>query len=543
MGSVLLGILASLIQLAVMVGIVVLIVKAVGGRRKTSTESVGVLIRRVFVYTLMLSMLLLLGIGIGGLIEAALPNSGEITDSSTDAALSIAFVIVALPVYAGLCVYTARRLQTDSNEQSSTGWAFYLTVALIGSLIAAMALVGSALSEVAGGEAPERTTIINATIWIAVWVAHWMVSQRFEPRNSQLHLLAGSSIGLIWASVGALATAIAVLSTIYDELFATSLTGNDLSDLLRPAAVLAVGLPTWWWYWARHSRGAARTSLWHAYVLLVGVMGGVVTVIVGGGILVFSVLDWFLGDVSTSAAAHFDTVPGAVAALFVGSAVWAYHAHVLGDRESRVRDEIGRVYDYLLSAAGLLVATSGVAVLLGAALKSLSSQGSVATSDGDILPTALTLLVVGVPLWWRYWSTIQRYRRSDPKGELTSITRRIYIVGLFGIAAIVAVISLIVIVFIVVEDVLDGAVGWITVSDTAIAIALLITAGAIAWYHFVVFREDREALGPDAHIDEVPEDEQLVLPGDLEEAVAALMADGIDTVTIAKVPGGYYVSG
>lgn len=272
-------------------------------------------------------------------------------------------------------------------------------------------------------------------------------------------------------------------------------------------------------------------------------MGGVVTVIVGGGILVFSVLDWFLGDVSTSAAAHFDTVPGAVAALFVGSAVWAYHAHVLGDRESRVRDEIGRVYDYLLSAAGLLVATSGVAVLLGAALKSLSSQGSVATSDGDILPTALTLLVVGVPLWWRYWSTIQRYRRSDPKGELTSITRRIYIVGLFGIAAIVAVISLIVIVFIVVEDVLDGAVGWITVSDTAIAIALLITAGAIAWYHFVVFREDREALGPDAHIDEVPEDEQLVLPGDLEEAVAALMADGIDTVTIAKVPGGYYVSG
>jgi hypothetical protein len=100
--------------------------------------------------------------------------------------------------------------------------------------------------------------------------------------------------------------------------------------------------------------------------------------------------------------------------------------------------------------------------------------------------------LIGVPLWWRYWSTIQRYRRSDPAAELHSIPRRIYLLGSFGIAAIVAVVSLIVIVFIVVEDALDGTFGTNTLDSTAIAMALLVTAGALALYHLSVFREDRE---------------------------------------------------
>jgi hypothetical protein len=213
MGGLLIGILATLIQIGVMVGIVVLIVKAVGGRDKTSSESAGVVVRRIFVYLIMLSMLILVAIGLGGLIDAALPESGEITDSSADAARSIAFVIVGLPVFAGLALYTARRLKADSREQSSTGWTFYLTVALIGSLLATMALVGASLSEIASGDAPDRMMIINAVIWAFVWAAHWWVFLRFEPKGAQVQLLAGSAIGLIWTFTGAIATVVAVTST------------------------------------------------------------------------------------------------------------------------------------------------------------------------------------------------------------------------------------------------------------------------------------------------------------------------------------------
>jgi hypothetical protein len=170
----------------------------------------------------------------------------------------------------------------------------------------------------------------------------------------------------------------------------------------------------------------------------------------------------------------------------------------------------------------------------------MGSRGFVATEGiGSTMAAALTLLAIGVPLWWHYWSTVQQYRRTNPKDELSSITRRIYIVGLFGVAAVIAVVSLIVIVFIVVEDVLDGAVGSGTVNDSAIAVALLATAGALAWYHFAVFREDREGMPTSESAEEEHSRDDLVLPGALEVAVAAVMAEGQATVTVTKVDDGY----
>jgi hypothetical protein len=543
--EVLFGIFGGLVQLGIMGGIVFLIVKAVSGHKKTSTESGGVHIRRFFVYLLMLAMLILVGLGVAGLIDAVLPASGVITDSSAAAARSISFVIVGLPIYAGLALYTARRLSSDPNEQSSAGWAFYLIVSLIGSLIAAMSLIGALLSDVAGGDGPERTIAIHAVVWMTVWVAHWFVAQRYPPpKGAQIHLLAGSTVGLIWAFTGAIATVTALLSTVYDELFLSSITGNSIGDLLRPAAILAVGLTVWWWYWLRHTLHSERTPLWHAYALLLGVMGGVVSAITGAGIMLYGVLHWFLGDVSDSAGAHFDLLPGALAALFVGTAVWAYHAHVVGDRDDRSRGEIDRVYDYLVSGAGLMVAASGVATLIATALMAVSGRNATATDSGDTVAVALTLLLIGVPLWWRYWSTIQRYRHVDASGELGSVTRRIYIVALFGVAAVVAVVSLIVIVFILVEDILDGAVGPETLDASAVAIALLITAGALSWYHFAVFREDRSDIEvEDDETPTVPEEpvDRLIPHGSLEQALEALADSGHVHAKVTRRTDGYEV--
>ena len=545
MGEILFGLFGTLVPLGIMGGIVFLIVKAVAGHKKTPTESAGVHIRRFFVYLIMLAMLVLVGLGIAGLIEAVLPTSGLITDNSAAAARSISFVVVGLPIYVGLAFYTARRLASDPNEQRSAGWAFYLIIALIGSLIASMSLIGALLSDIAGGDGPGRGVRIHAFVWSTVWAAHWIVAQRYAPpRGAQIHLLLGSAIALIWAFTGAIATVTALLSTIYDEMFLSSITGASIEDLLRPATVLAMGATVWWWYWLLHTRHSERTPLWHAYALLLGVMGGVLSAITGAGIALYSVLQWFLGDVSDSAGTHFDLLPGAFAALFVGAAVWAYHAHVVGDRKERTRGEIDRVYDYLVSGAGLVVAASGIATLIATALMAMSGRNTTATDSGDTVAVALTLLVIGVPLWWRYWSTIQKYRRADAVGELGSVTRRIYIVALFGVAAVVAVVSLIVIVFILMEDILDGTVGAETLDASAVAIALLLTAGALSWYHFAVFREDRSDVEPDADDPLVfPEEpvDRLIPHGSLEQALEALAETGHVRARVTRLTDGYEV--
>lgn len=545
MGWILVGILSSLIQIGVMVGIVVLIVRFVSGKNKTTPVNVGVLIRRFFVYSIMLAMLILVGIGFAGLIEAALPATGEISDNSAEAARSIAFIFVGLPVYVGLAIYTNRRLAADPDEQRSLGWAFYLIVALIGSLLTSMALVGAILSDLASGDGFDRALVIHAVIWSTIWLGHWVVAQRWEPkRYKQAHILLGSASGLVWSFAGAIATLAAVLSTVYDGLILKPVLGSGLDDLLRPAMILVVGLPVWWWYWIRHGRNLPRTPWWHGYVLLLGVLGGAVTAISGAGIMLFKVLEWFLANPDSSAAAHFSDVPGAIAAVTIGAAVWAYHGRILGDRLDRVRSEVDRVYDYLLAAAGLIVAASGVATLIAVVLKQVFGGSTVSGSGGDVLATAVTLLVIGTPLWWHYWSTIQRYRADDPARELRSVTRRIFILGLFGIAAVVAVIDLIVLVFIFFEDILEEDLGSQTVDSAAVPIALLISAGVLAWYHFTVFREDRADTVPEVD-DTPPEPEtpptRVVPHGSLENTLEALSQAGHDRTMVLRTKNGFEV--
>jgi hypothetical protein len=107
------------------------------------------------------------------------------------------------------------------------------------------------------------------------------------------------------------------------------------------------------------------------------------------------------------------------------------------------------------------------------------------------------LLVIGVPLWWRHWSSIRRFRVSQPQEEVSSITRRVYLFVLFGATGLVAVISMIILVFIVVEDLLEGELGSATINSIAVPVSLILTAGAVAWYHFAVFREDRAIVPHD----------------------------------------------
>ncbi len=542
---VLVGILGSLIQLAIMGGIVLLIIRLVSGRDKASSEGIGILIRRFFVYSIMLVMLVLVGIGVAGLVQAAWPGFDQLTDSSSQTAISIAFVVVGLPVYSGLALYTRRQLREDPKEQRSMGWAFYLTVALIGSLLTSMSLIGAVLSNLASDGDIDRTLLIHAVTWTAIWAGHWWVAQMWKPeRNTQFHVLLGSVVGLIWAFTGAFATIAAVLSTVYDDLFLISIVDAGIADLLVPMTVVLVGGPVWWWYWFRHARRGPRTPWWLAHVLLLGVLGGAVTVIAGMGVMLFGVLDWVLGDPASGASAHFTFLPGAITGVVVGGATWAYHAAVLGSRDERDHSEVGRTYDYLLAGAGLVVAASGITTLIATAIKAVSGVTIVTSGGGSTLAAAITLIVIGTPLWWRYWSTIQRFKTVDPAGELRSITRRIYIVVLFGVAGIVAVISLIVLVFLVFEDILDGNFGSGTLDSAAVSVALLLTAGALAWYHFAVFREDRTDFVPEPDDSPVVPDApkvRTVRRGLLEETLEAFAEAGHDRTSVLWSKDGFEV--
>ena len=488
----LIPIFVSLVQLALLGGLVYLFVRLVSRRDRGPTESGAVSIRRFFLYSLMLGTLILSGLGIAGVVSAAASASLLVTKDSTAIAMSLAFVLVGVPVYGGLAFFAAGRLREDPMEQRSLGWAFYLTVALVGSLVTTMSVGGGFLTALVVDARFDRTLFVHLVVWGSVWIGHWLVVSRREPKlGASAHLLLGSAAGLIVTAGGVAGLLVAALRQIYDVFWTTTIVGGGVEDIVGSVIVVIIGIPVWWWYWFRHARGIDRTPMWTAYVLLLGVLGGVVATVSGAGVMVYGVLEWFIGDPAVSSAgSHFMFLPASLGIVATGGAVWAYHAAVLGSRDRRERTEVDRIYDYLLAGVGLTVGAAGIVTIVAVALGSIAG-GDVTSSAGNAVAAAITLLAVGLPLWWKYWSLIIDRRDVDPSGELSSITRRIYIFGLFGAAGVVAVISLIVVLFVVIEDLLDGTSGRGTLGSVAVPVGLLVTAGTLAWYHFAVFREDR----------------------------------------------------
>ncbi len=519
-----LGILISLIQLAVFIGIIVFVVKLVTKKGSSSAEGSGISIRRFFQYSIMLVMLIVAAFGVIGIIDAVASAGSTVTRDTAAIARSISFVVVGLPVFGGLALYTRRLLRSTPAESRSLGWVAYLTFALVGSLIFVMSFATAFLGELLTDGDFETMSFISMFVWGGVWTAHWWIAGRTADESQmQFHLLAGSAAGLITIAIGTGVAIAAVLGEFYDAALSVTVVDSGVEAVARGAVLFVIGAIVWFFYWIGHARGMTRSMLWLTYVLLIGVLGGVITAVVGAGTLLYGVLDWLIGDVgSASASVHFAFVPGAVAALAVGAGSWGYHRLVLGSRASSDRTEVERVYDYLLSGAGLLVAAGGLGTLITVGLDALGSQ-PIADSGGSISAVAITLLIVGVPLWWRHWSSIRRFRATKPEAEVTSITRRVYLFVLFGATGLTAVISSIILVFIVVEDLLEGDLGSATINSIAVPLSLIITAGAVAWYHFAVFREDR-AIAPH---EEFPALREIVVIGTDEDVAAIAGGTGI----------------
>ncbi len=511
------AILMSLVPLAVFVGIIIFVVKLVAKKGSSSTEGSGLSIRRFFQYTIMLVMLIVAAFGLIGIVDAVASTGSTVTRDTSAIARSIAFLVVGLPVFGGLALYTRRLLKTTPTESRSLGWIGYLTFALIGSLIFVMSFSIAFIGELLTDGDFETMPFIAMLVWGGVWLTHWLIADRTTDENQmQLQLLAGSAAGLVTLAIGAGVAIAAGFGELYDTVLSVTAVDSGVDAIVRGVVLFVVGAIVWFFYWISQARATARSLLWLTYVLLLGVLGGVITAVVGAGTLLFGALDWFIGDVgATTASVHFAFIPGAVAALIVGTSSWWYHRLVLGSRSSEDRTEVERVYDYLLSGAGLLVAAGGFATLVTVGLDALGSE-PIASSGGSISAVAITLLVVGVPLWWRHWSAIRRFRATQPQEEVSSITRRIYLFVLFGVTGLVAVVSLLILVFIVVEDLLEGDLGAATINTIAVPVSLIITAGAVAWYHFTVFREDR-AIAPHA---DLPVLREVVVIGSNEDIAA-----------------------
>jgi hypothetical protein len=466
-------------------------VKVIGARREGTSESSGTLIRRMFQYAVMLVALGLSVFGMTGVAEVIIDDLGGWTRDTDLLARSVAFLIVGLPVLVGLAVFTRRRLRSDPAEGRSFGWAFYLTIALIGSLIGVVSEASRLLSHALTGDGLLGIALVGLVTWGGVWVGHRLIADRHGDASRMWgERIIGSFVGL---SVGLASGSIAlgmVMTRIYDAAVDLNPVGLTWDDLAPSLSVFLVAVGVWAWYWLASARRDERRTLWTAYVLLAGVLSGVVMTVAGTATAVFFGFEWLFRSPPESAASYFEGVPAALAVVVVGALSWTHHHMVLGSRSMGDRSEVDRVYDHILAAVGLSVTVGGIATLIAYGIRALAGV-EITGPDGTVIAIASTLLLVGVPLWWHHWARLQKEWRTDPSTLSQAPSRRVYLPVAVGLSGLTAMISLTVFVYTLVDGLLDGNAGAAILDDVSIPLAIVAAAAAVAWYHTRALLADR----------------------------------------------------
>lgn len=490
-----------LVLVVVLVGLTVW-----GSRRAVSRDAArvsdGAAIRRFFTYLLLFALLMLSATGLSALL-ARVVDVGRTLDPNADGlAQSTAYVVVALPLYAVVAAWTRGRLRADPDEARSRGWTLYVTAASFVSLVATVLAVQGTVLWALGAPGAFGAQFGELVVWGTVWLAHRWVEHRLV--GGQVLTRAdflGAVLGLGVTSAGA----VMALGGLVGRLLSVPVgeTPESPSLLQAGAATLVAGLVAWVVSWAVASVRLERGTLWHVYVLIFGVAGGLLMAVVGASVSLDRVVLWLLrGTGAGSSSPDLEGLPVALAAVAVGALVWLYHRWVLRLGEQAGRTEVRRAYDYLLAGLGLAAAAVGVMMLVVAGIEGLLASSVAPTEGADPLETvvaAATLLAVGAPLWWLFWRRVSTAVEADPTEERRSRVRRAYVFLVFGIAGLATVVALLSGVVTVLQDLFASLLGAQTLNSVRYPIGVIATAGLVAGYHWAVLRADRAVLADRQH--------------------------------------------
>lgn len=451
-------------------------------------------IRRLFQYALLFGLLTVSAQGVSGLIGRLFNIGQVIVESRTDLARDITFALIGIPLYLLVGRWTQRTLREDPTERRSIAWNAYLTLVTLTALVTAMTSAHGILMWALGNDALRGVQVSRLLVWGLIWFTHWrMIQSTAHEEESRPHYIIGSLIGLGVTAVGFgnLITSVARLIFINDD---KSLLIRSTDPSVDALVLLIVGLPVWYQYWLRITQHLKRELLWFSYVMLVGVAGGFIALISSTSVIVYDSLVWFVGDTfDKNFAQHFNDSFSALGSGIVGLGVWWYHAGIIRHSQdpSESRSEMRRVYEYIVSGISLIAASAGLMMVLVAIMESITPGEVVSTtSSANTLLLAITLILVGSPVWWFFWRRIQSNVAVDGH-EQSSPTRRIFLLMLFGVSAIASVVSVLAGVFLFLDDLLNNKLGVETLRQMRYAVAILISNAAISWYHWTIYKHER----------------------------------------------------
>ena len=485
----------SLLPLVIFIAIVVLVLRKVTGKSQ-SPKSSAQPVRLFFQYALAFGLFIIFTVGLAGLLSRALDTSNIVTTDQSSLASSLAFVVVGGPLLAGILIWFKKSIAQNPAEGHGFVPTFFATLATVISLLVFLSSAIAALRNLINEDAVFGFTVSRAIIWGIAWVAVLKISNSVIPKNEfRIQYFIGSLITAIASVVGLIKVLSGLIAIIVGQ---PSLLGTSNPALvytqnstLEGFAILVVSAALWFFYWVKNVDAKSNDTLWLSYVLIAGVGGSLVLSLTSLTVTIYRILVWLVGEPSSQVwSIYFARVPDSAAAATVGLLAWWYHKSLLPTKSQRTETQRG--YEYLVSAISLIASTVGLAIVIVAIIESFAKVVIAGQGATNTLLGAITVMIVSGPVWWKFWSRIQRFTAQTPEAEVSSPVRRIYLFLLFGVGGVTSIISLITIVFLIFDGLLASNLGLTTLNEMRFALGILISTGIVAAYNWSIYRLEKD---------------------------------------------------
>ena len=475
-------------------------------------------IRRLYFY---LVALISIEIVLWGLVSLLRSIVDQTISGGADAlAQALALILVGVPIFLIHWLWAQRAAARDEEEKTPTIRAAFFYAILLGTLIPVaqnlLSFIDRSLVQVTGlgterafaafGQQTLADNLIAILMNGIVAFYFWNIlrggwaSLPDKENFTEVRRL----YRYIWMLYGLLLTVFGAQQILRFLLY---IPGDVLGDLGRDVAVngvalLIIGTPIWAYAWRviqdSLSDPAEMGSTLRLGILYLLALGGVITVITTAFLVINTILGVLLGQ-DLSFNEFIREIGGPISIGVPLGMVWAYYGYWLNRHIEAVDDRVRqaamrRLYNYILSLIGLVVAFAGVTSLFRFIIDMVIGPGMVMTDTmRGTLSASMASILVGVPLWLVMWRPMQvDALTSDERGDHArrSVLRKIYLYLVLFVSVIGGMATAVGLVYQLIRVVLSGDTTSDFVNTVLNLTQLLFLFGVVLVYHLNILRRD-----------------------------------------------------
>ena len=478
-------------------------------------------IRRLYFYLVAFISIEVVTWGLVGLLRSIVDDT--VSGGADALAQAIALVLVGVPIFLIHWLWVQRASAREEEEKTASLRAVFLYAILLATLIPVvqnvLAFINRSFLGVAsmdsyralvGGSQTLADNLIAIGMNIIVAAYFWNILH-----NEWLTLPDKENFSdvrrlyrYIWMLYGLL---MVVFGGQQILRFLFYIPGNVLGEMGREIvvngiALLVVGTPVWFYSWRviqdSLADPAERGSVLRLGILYLLALGGVITVVTTASILVNTIITWLFG-VGWAFQYLIQQIGGPISIGVPLGMVWAYYGYWLNRHIEATGDKVReagmkRLYFYILSFIGLVVSFVGVTTLVTFIVDITTSRAFfLGDANRSNLTTAISSLIVGLPLWLMTWRPMQA--EALAKGEMgnharRSVIRKFYLYLVLFASVIGGMATAVGLVYQLINALLGGGGGSDFLNSVLNLAQLLFLFIVVLVYHLRVLRVDGASI-------------------------------------------------